>query len=33
VSNEVNWLDNWQQALDRAEDQKKNVFLDFFSPT
>lgn len=30
---EINWLEDWQQALSRAKDEDKSIFLDFFMPT
>jgi hypothetical protein len=33
MSAQIDWLEDWRQALDRAKDQDKSIFLDFFSPT
>lgn len=30
---EIAWLEDWQQALERAQAQDKGIFLDFFAPT
>lgn len=33
MSVEIAWLEDWQQALERAQAQDKAIFLDFFLPT
>jgi hypothetical protein len=30
---EINWLKDWQAALDRAKAEDKPIWLDFFLPT
>lgn len=32
MAQEINWLKDWQQALDRAKALDKPIWLDFFSP-
>ena len=29
---EVNWLSNYNEAIERARQENKMVFLDFFNP-
>lgn len=30
---EINWLKDWQAALDQAKAEDKPIWLDFFLPT
>ena len=32
MAKEINWLGDWQQALERAQAEDQSIFLDFFSP-
>jgi hypothetical protein len=33
MTSDIHWLEDWRQALARAKDQDKSIFLDFFQPT
>ncbi len=32
MDQQIAWIENWDQALNRAKDEDKPVFLDFFNP-
>lgn len=33
MTQEIQWLDDWQQAQDQAKAQDRPIWLDFFLPT